>query len=97
VIGLKVHSIILKIQKRGISMKKKPFPSLCKDCKYSYPKSDYKWMNVCVNQFVISKDSWALGNNFEGRPNGKDCVDERSKRSWFAACGMRGKLWEGRE
>jgi hypothetical protein len=73
---------------------KKPFPAFCKNCMYSVPEKNYEWNNLCINPKVVSKYPWALANNFEGKPNGKSCRDERSKKSWFALCGMKGKLWE---
>jgi len=73
---------------------KKPFPALCKDCKYSTPKIGFTWNNLCLNPKVVSKDPWAMSNNFEGGINGSMCNEERSRKSWFAPCGMKGKLWE---
>jgi hypothetical protein len=76
----------------------KPFPALCKDCKWSKPErrpTDHN--NRCFHPKVVCKDSWALANNnFEGDPTGVYCRDERRKYSLFAACGMKGKLWEPR-
>ena len=36
----------------------------------------------------------AGGDNHEGQPSGVSCRNERQKRSPFALCGMKGKLWE---
>lgn len=72
----------------------KPFPALCMDCKYSKPEKRSEWNNRCFHQKVVARDSWALANNNEGMPFGVSCRAEREKRSLFAACGMKGKLWE---
>ena len=77
-------------------MTKKPFPALCKDCKYSLPEKGSEGKNLCINPKVVSRDPWALANNFEGKPNGKHCRAERDSAWFFAPCGMRGKLWEAR-
>lgn len=74
----------------------KPFPALCMECKHSIPEHGSPWNNRCFNQKVVASDSWALANNNEGRPYGSSCRDERQKRSWFAPCGAKGKLWEAK-
>ncbi len=73
------------------------FPKLCMDCKYSKPEERSTWNNRCFHPKVVCADSWALSNNNEGKPYGVCCRDERQKRSWFAPCGMRGKLFERKE
>lgn len=82
-------------------MSTKPFPALCRDCKWSEPedkRSTLQWSNVCTNPKVVATHPWALANNREGQPAWPQCHDERGKRTWWAPCGMRGKLWEnGRE
>ena len=72
----------------------KPFPVLCMDCRYSKPEPNSSWNNRCFHPKVVASDSWALANNHEGKPTGVSCHDERRKRSIFAQCGMKGKLWE---
>jgi hypothetical protein len=75
-------------------MSDKPFPALCRDCKWSQPENRSDWNNVCTNPSVVAVHPWALANNREGLPAWPQCHDERNKRSWFAPCGIRGKLWE---
>ena len=75
-------------------MTTKPFPLLCKDCKHSIPEKNSEWMNGCTNSKVVSKNSWALANNFEGQPNYVHCREEREKKWFTAPCGIHGKLWE---
>lgn len=72
----------------------KPFPALCLGCKHSKPEKGADWNNRCFHPKVIASDSWALANNNEGQPCGVNCRDQRGKRSLFAPCGMKGKLWE---
>ena len=74
----------------------KPFPALCLDCKWSIPESKNSWNNLCRHPEVVSRDSWALANNREGMPRYSYCERERARRSWFAPCGMKGKLWEAK-
>jgi hypothetical protein len=70
----------------------KPFPLLCKECKWSKPEANSDWNLRCTHPFVNSRDPWALS---AGRGSGGTTArEERGKRSWFAACGMKGKLWE---
>lgn len=73
------------------------FPKLCLDCKYSKPEERSTWSNRCFHPKVIAADSWALANNNEGKPYGVTCRDERQRRSWFAPCGMKGRLFERKE
>jgi len=79
------------------STPQKPFPALCLDCKHSEVNSQSPWSHRCFNPKVVSKDCWALAHNHEGKPSGTDCSTERGKGSWFAPCGMRGKLWEAKQ
>jgi len=72
----------------------KPFPLLCLDCKYSEADPNSNWSHKCFHPKVVANNAWALSSNFEGKPYGVSCQGERKKRSWFAPCGMRGKLWE---
>jgi hypothetical protein len=79
-------------------MSSKPFPRFCRDCRFSKPERHSDWNNRCFNPVVNANNSWALATNgYEGSISGADCHDERSKRSPFAKCGMKGKLWEPRE
>lgn len=74
----------------------KPFPALCKDCKWSVPEegSRSSWSLRCVNPIVNAEDSWALAAG-DGRSAGSDPQSERRKTGWFfVKCGMKGKLWE---
>ncbi len=71
----------------------KPFPAFCKDCKHSKPEKNSTWNLLCHHPVINAKNSYALSRagTFE---LGSDCRDQRSQKSWFAPCGMRGKLWE---
>ncbi len=63
---------------------------LCKDCKWSQPEKNSNWNLRCQCPEVNAKDAWALSQTtFEGT----SCHTERSEK-WFAACGMKGKMWE---
>ena len=77
-------------------MTTKPFPALCLYCKHGREEPRSSWNHRCFHPKVVSQDSWALSNNHEGQPYGVCCREERQKRSWFAPCGMRGKLWEAK-
>lgn len=68
----------------------KPFPALCKDCKYSKPEERSEWNLRCFDPSVNAKDPYALGS---ANGSGTSCTNEREK-SWPAACGMRGARWE---
>lgn len=75
---------------------KKPFPVLCKDCKWSYMPED-RYNLRCGHPKVNARNAWALGSvTAEGDAAGKSCTDERGEK-WFAQCGMKGKLWEPKE
>ena len=78
-------------------MSDKPFPALCADCKHSEVSKDSSWTHQCQHPKVVAADPYALATNFEGRTYGSACRDERKLRSWFAPCGMKGKLWEKRD
>jgi len=69
---------------------KKPYPALCKDCKYSKPEEHQAWNLRCHNPIINAKDSWALSSIDAG---GSNCSAER-ERKWPAPCGRRGALWE---
>ena len=71
----------------------KPFPALCRDCKYSKISTVNQHGLDCLNSKVNSKDAWALAS---AAPARSSATEERSK-TWFAACGMKGKLWEAKE
>ena len=70
----------------------KPYPVLCRDCKFSVPEQGSEWNLRCLNPRVNAKDSWALSAN--GRISGTNCNTERSEKGFFVSCGMKGKLWE---
>lgn len=69
-------------------------PKLCMSCRFSLPEKISTWNNRCFHPKVIASDPWALANNHGGKPCGVACYIERGKRSWFAPCGMKGKLFE---
>lgn len=67
----------------------KNYPKMCQDCRHS-EKS--KWVtNFCQHPKVTANDGWILSGNTQ---NGYSCFLERSNRSWFAKCGVKGKLFE---
>lgn len=72
----------------------KPYPALCRDCKYSTVDLKSPWNGLCSHPKVNAKDPWTLANPAE--PAASNAKDERSK-TWFAVCGMKGKLWEAKE
>ena len=70
-------------------MKKVKF---CKDCKWSFPNPKSDWELRCKHPVVNSNDEWALAYpSFQGTL----CRSEREV-TWFAKCGMKGKLWENK-
>jgi len=71
---------------------KKPYPSLCKDCKHSKTEERSEWNLRCHHPVVNAKDPWALASINAG---GSNCSTVREKH-WPAACGMRGALWDGK-
>jgi hypothetical protein len=71
----------------------KPFPALCRECKYSEPDENSSWSLHCIHPVVNGNDPYALASKVTGR--GTDCHDER-KRKFFAKCGMSGKRWEAK-
>ena len=73
----------------------KPFPALCRDCKHSEPDKSSPWSLRCQHPIVNASDTWALSSAVEGK--GSDCRDERDRKSFFAKCGMKGKLWEHKQ
>lgn len=76
-------------------IKKKPYPALCRDCKWSRKEDHRDWYLRCSNPIINANDSWALAKG--SADYGSDTQQERSKRGWFAKCGMKGKLWEPKE
>ena len=70
----------------------KPFPALCRDCKHSEEETNSAWNLRCKHPVVNGNDPWALASSLIGRGTG--CRGERERRSLFAKCGLRGKLWE---
>jgi len=73
----------------------KPFPALCMHCKWSEHPNNSIWsdVNACTNPKVVATYPWSLANGHEGKPNWPMCREERSKKSFFAPCGYKGKLW----
>lgn len=72
----------------------KPFPALCRDCKYSEEDKNSAWSLNCQHPAVNGADPWALASSAKGR--GSDCRGQREQTSFLAKCGMKGKLWEPR-
>ena len=73
----------------------KPYPALCRECKWSRKEDNRDSYLRCVHPIVNANDPWALSkgsNNY-----GSDTHNERQKRGWFANCGMKGKLWESKD
>jgi hypothetical protein len=74
---------------------KKPYPALCRDCKWGKLDTDSKFLPViCTHPVVNANDPWAL--TYSGAPGGSSARDERSKVGLFARCGIKGKLWEAK-
>jgi len=65
-------------------------PKYCTECKWSEPEKNTEWNLRCKNPIVNSKDPWSLAATVI---YGSSCRDERDKY-FFAACGIKGKLWE---
>ena len=70
----------------------RPFPVLCRDCSHSEPEHQFEHNLRCKHPVVNANDPWALssGSSFAGT----SCREQRQSRSWFAPCGIKGKLWE---
>jgi hypothetical protein len=66
-------------------------PKYCTECKWSEPEKNSEWNLRCKNPIVNSKDPWSLAATVIY--GGSSCRDERDKY-FFAACGIKGKLWE---
>ena len=75
-------------------MSTKPYPALCRDCKFSKPSPGSEWNLKCLHPRVNAGNAWALVANGDF---GCECRGERERRSLFAPCGMKGKLWEKKE
>ena len=73
----------------------KPYPALCKDCKWSVPDGDRSWTLLCTNPIINANDPWALTKS-EDQIFGSSTRDERSRNHIFAKCGTKGKLWEAK-
>lgn len=74
-------------------MVSKPFPALCKDCKFATLEKYSLNSLRCNNPVVNANDEWALSAGSSGSSGtGTSCHNERAVR-WFAKCGMKGKLW----
>ena len=74
---------------------KKPYPALCKDCKWSITDGNHHWNILCTNPVVNANDPWALTKD-EIQTHGSSAREERSKRGLFTRCGIKGKLWEAK-
>ena len=72
----------------------------CKDCKYARNNTNRSSYELrCIHDQVVADYSCALSRwkdpNEDTEYNyGTGCHEERSKKSWFAPCGIKGKLWE---
>ena len=66
-------------------------PKFCKDCKHSEPDPQSQWTLNCKNPQVNGNDPWALAY---ATFRGTSCSSERSAKSWFAKCGIKGKLYD---
>lgn len=75
-------------------MSNKPFPALCRECKYSAVDKTASWNLRCGHPIVNGSDPWAL--TATQMDYGSSCKDEREKK-FFSRCGMSGKLWEAKE
>ena len=72
----------------------KPYPVLCRDCKYSVWQKGSEWNVRCANPAVNGNDPWYLSS---ASSEGADCKSER-EGNWFnSKCGMRGALWIAKE
>ena len=69
----------------------KPYPAFCRDCKHHQNLIETSMLLRCVHPIVNTKDSEALAQK---NTLGSVCEKERNNKSWFAPCGMKGKLWE---
>ena len=74
-------------------MNDKPYPALCKDCKWSSPEPGFEWNLRCHQPTVNADDPWALAS---GGGVGTRCQSERGRATLLARCGKGGKLWEAR-
>jgi hypothetical protein len=72
----------------------KPYPALCRDCRWSEPEESSPWCLRCTNPVVNAADAWALSSARANR--GTTCSEERNG-GWFAPCGKRGKQWQAIE
>jgi len=77
---------------RGLNMKK-PYPALCRDCKYGLPEDIHSWTLRCHHPVINANDPYALAN-LGVKTRGSECSKERSKKGPFTRCGITGKLWE---
>lgn len=72
----------------------------CRDCMWSRKVNTMKDLR-CINPYVMSINSYALSSVASEIDDttveynyGVACCLERDEKSWFAKCGMKGKLWE---
>ena len=74
----------------------KPYPALCRECKWSKKEDPQRYDLRCFNPIINANDSYALSSTELGA--GTCCRDERRKVGWlFVKCGMKGKLWEPKD
>ena len=74
----------------------RPYPALCRDCKWSAPEKGFEWNLKCFQPTVNGNDPYALAaakSHGDRQSGGTSCSVERDKK-WFVKCGMKGKLWE---
>ena len=65
-------------------------PVFCRDCKWA-KKIDSQYGLRCSNPKVNAQDAWSLSST--ALFAGVECRSARDSK-WFAACGMKGKLFE---
>jgi len=76
----------------------KPFPALCRDCRFQIREPGSDWNSRCTNPYVNAKNAWALANTGgNGNPAHTSANDESGRTSFLSPCGQSGKLWEPKE
>jgi hypothetical protein len=70
------------------------YPSVkrCVDCKWSATVEGRDWELKCTHPLVNQGDPYYL--SYGTKTIGSDCTRQRDSRSWRAACGIKGKLFE---
>lgn len=65
----------------------KPFPRLCKDCRFSREEWESSSSLACINAVVNANDPYALASKVR---IGSSCIIERGK-GFFSNCGKKKK------